>query len=36
LSTTGRVSVYDQGGYIQNFGPTAANFSDEIQALKDG
>lgn len=36
LSSTGQVSVYDQGGYIQTFGSTEQNFSDTIQELKDG
>lgn len=34
LSTTGHVSVYDQGGYIQNFGSSADTFQQQISYLK--
>ncbi|UJR28851.1 hypothetical protein I4U23_010075 [Adineta vaga] len=36
LSTTGRVSVYDQGGYTKTFAATAAEFTAEIEDLKQG
>jgi hypothetical protein len=35
LSTTGQVSVYDQGGYIQTFGSSQEEFLAEIEVLKD-
>ncbi|CAF3527805.1 unnamed protein product [Rotaria socialis] len=35
LSTTGEVSVYDQGGFIELFGLTKETFLEEIQKLKD-
>jgi hypothetical protein len=36
LSSTGQVSVYDQGGFIQTFASTQAEFLNQIQVLKDG
>ena len=35
LSTTGRVSIYDQGGFIQNLADTQQKYFEQIQYLKD-
>ncbi|CAF0862510.1 unnamed protein product [Rotaria sordida] len=36
LSTTGQVSIYDQGGYIKTFNSTQDQFTKDIEELKDG
>ena len=36
LSTTGQVSVYDQGGFTMTFGSTAAEFAAQISQLYQG
>jgi hypothetical protein len=36
LSTSGQISTYDQGGFIQTFGESAEEFLAQIQVLNDG
>ncbi|CAF1541141.1 unnamed protein product, partial [Rotaria sordida] len=34
-STTGKVDVYDQGGFIKILGSSQEEFKNEIEALKE-
>jgi hypothetical protein len=36
LSTSGQISTYDQGGFIQTFGESAEEYLAQIQVLNDG
>jgi hypothetical protein len=34
FSTTGKVGVYDQGGFVHTFGSSQEDFKHEIEELK--
>jgi len=34
FSTTGKIGVYDQGGFIHTFGSSEEEFKDEVIELK--